>query len=275
MSPPLPGMQASLCLRLRCLLLQGQAKIKWSLPPQACCSLNEDTVDFFISYVSWVLANIMTDSSCCFWKLDRNSGCRFCRMVCLKSWADFYTLIYTPLSGAEEAQWVVRPAHHCFLWWRWWSDTLWVTLVRLWLHLLSCNLWTIVVEISLQFYRHMQVSAFIKFHIWCWESTCFFSFNVVIILQSSLVGVQAKQNPISFTKPAVVMVLANAWLGAPISMEVDVLYGRMGVLWMQVFWKKEEMEMVRYSSVHRETLQRKAVIGAEFASVLPVRNSLT
>jgi hypothetical protein len=39
---------------------------------------------------------------------------------------------------------------------------------------------------------------------------------------------------------------------------------------MQVFWKKEEMEMVRYSSVHRETLQRKAVIGAEFASVLPV-----
>jgi hypothetical protein len=71
------------------------------------------------------------------------------------------------------------------------------------------------------------------------------------------------------------MVLANAWLGAQISMELDVVYGRMGVLWMQVFWKKEEMEMVRYSSVHRETLQRKAVIGAEFASVLPVRNSLT
>ncbi|CAM6009308.1 unnamed protein product [Sphagnum balticum] len=43
-----------------------------------------------------------------------------------------------------------------------------------------------------------------------------------------------------------------------------------GSLHSTVFWKKEEMEMVRYSSVHRETLQRKAVIGAEFASVLPV-----
>jgi hypothetical protein len=33
--------------RLRCLLVQGQAKMKWSSPSQACCSLNEDTIDFF------------------------------------------------------------------------------------------------------------------------------------------------------------------------------------------------------------------------------------
>lgn len=30
------------------------------------------------------------------------------------------------------------------------------------------------------------------------------------------------------------------------------------------------MDMVRHSSVHRETLQRRAVIGSEFRSVLPV-----
>ncbi len=130
-----------------------------------------------------------------------------------------FILLSTPTVRSWRSQWVVRPAHHCFLWWRWWSDTLWVTLVRLWLHLLSCNLRTIVVEISLQFYRHMLVSAFIEFHIWCWESTCFFSFNVVVILQSSLVGAQAKQHPTSFTKPAVVVVVANAWLWALISME--------------------------------------------------------
>ncbi len=37
---------------------------------------------------------------------------------------------------------------------RWWSDTLWVTLIRLWLHWLSCYCQIVVVEISLQFYRY-------------------------------------------------------------------------------------------------------------------------
>jgi len=43
---------ASLCrplcaFRLRCLLVQGQAKMKWSLPSQAHCSLNDNTFDLF------------------------------------------------------------------------------------------------------------------------------------------------------------------------------------------------------------------------------------
>jgi len=52
-------------------------KIKWSeaLPSKACCSLNEDT-DFLICYVSWVLANVTTQSSCWSCKCDRNSGHR-------------------------------------------------------------------------------------------------------------------------------------------------------------------------------------------------------
>jgi hypothetical protein len=37
---------------------------------------------------------------------------------------------------------------------RWRSDTLWVTLIRLWLHWLSCYCQIVVVEISLQFYRY-------------------------------------------------------------------------------------------------------------------------
>jgi len=37
--------------RLRCLLAQGQPKMKWSIPSQACCSLNEDTIDFLINNV--------------------------------------------------------------------------------------------------------------------------------------------------------------------------------------------------------------------------------
>jgi hypothetical protein len=42
---------------------------------------------------------------------------------------------------------VVMAACCCCLWWRWWSDALWATLIRLWLHLLSCYLQIVVLEI--------------------------------------------------------------------------------------------------------------------------------
>ncbi len=54
-----------LCLRLRSLLVQGQTKRKQSLLSQAWCSLNEDTIDFLIS--NGVVANVMSESSCCFY----------------------------------------------------------------------------------------------------------------------------------------------------------------------------------------------------------------
>jgi len=50
---------------------------------------------FFISDVSWVLANITSESSHCFWKSNRNSGRRLCIMVCPSFWEDYYMLIYT------------------------------------------------------------------------------------------------------------------------------------------------------------------------------------
>ncbi len=100
---------------------------------------------FLISNVSWVLANITSESSHCFRKGNRNSGRRLCIMACPSFWEDYYMLIYThfidllstPTVGSWWTQWVVMAAYHCCLWWRWWSVTLWVTLMRLWLHSLS------------------------------------------------------------------------------------------------------------------------------------------
>ncbi len=50
---------------------------------------------FLISNVSWVLVNITSESSHCFRKGNRYSGCRLCIMVCPSFWEDYYMLIYT------------------------------------------------------------------------------------------------------------------------------------------------------------------------------------
>jgi hypothetical protein len=57
-------------------------------------------------------------------------------------------------------------ACQCYSWWKWWSDTLWVALIRLWLHSVLCWFWfcwiwqndclqTFVVEFSLQSHKPM------------------------------------------------------------------------------------------------------------------------
>jgi hypothetical protein len=47
----------------------------------------------FISFVSSMAAIIRTESSCCFWKCNRNSRGRFfCFVGCLKFCADYYRL---------------------------------------------------------------------------------------------------------------------------------------------------------------------------------------
>jgi hypothetical protein len=88
-------LSVSLCGWLRCLLFMGKSKMKWNfLPSQACCSLNRRLLTCGISCVSWVLDNMMSESSCGLGD-DRNSEyCRFAIMVCLKSWAKYYILIY-------------------------------------------------------------------------------------------------------------------------------------------------------------------------------------
>lgn len=55
------GSLLSLCLELRCLLVQGQSKMEWSLSSQAYCTVWMRVLNFFCCYnVSWVLARIMT-----------------------------------------------------------------------------------------------------------------------------------------------------------------------------------------------------------------------
>ncbi len=54
---------------------------------QACCSMNEDTRNFFVflAFVCCVAANITTESlSVCQEKKQKNSGCRFRIMICPK-----------------------------------------------------------------------------------------------------------------------------------------------------------------------------------------------
>ncbi len=50
---------------------------------------------FFISDVSGVLANIMSESSHCFRKGNIYSGHRLCILVCPRFWEDYYMLIHT------------------------------------------------------------------------------------------------------------------------------------------------------------------------------------
>ncbi len=57
------------------------------------------------------------------------------RFMLLANWGLFVCVVY--------CDW------HCYLWWRWCSGTLWMTLTSLWLHSLSFYFESVVVEISL------------------------------------------------------------------------------------------------------------------------------
>ncbi len=63
--------------------------------------------------------------------------------VYLFAWKSGLITVYlsTPLTVKSWwSQCVVMAVHHCYSWWRWWLDTLWVTLTRSWPHSLSCYL---------------------------------------------------------------------------------------------------------------------------------------
>jgi hypothetical protein len=107
-------------------------------PAQACCSLNEYILTFQLAtiYTSWVPANIMT-SWLSLWLTFGNvaepQGADFHIIVFLKIWADYiYTYIYTAIFVRSWwSEWGVVAATHCHSWWRWWANTLWVTLTRI------------------------------------------------------------------------------------------------------------------------------------------------
>ncbi len=129
------------------LLTPATNQWKWFVSlPLAVAACMRMLFTFVTSYISWVLANIITGSLFCFWICDGNSGCRFCRSFCPKFWADCSRLIYTHCGelmksvvsdGSLSLPWL-----QCRL--RWWSETLWVALMRLWAQLLLCYLQTVL-----------------------------------------------------------------------------------------------------------------------------------
>jgi hypothetical protein len=102
--------------------------------------------------LSWVVADIRTESSCCFQKCNRNPGCRLSRMVCPKVWADYCILIHTHCQELMKSV-VVMAACHCYSWW------------RLWLHSLSYYLKFLLSRILCNFI-YIYIYAF--FSLWVW-----------------------------------------------------------------------------------------------------------
>jgi len=159
-------MWASLCLWLRCLLLQGQAQRKWILPSEACSNLDEETI-FRLAMSLCVVANTIIESCHCFW----NIWCNIIYSACWHSVAlEYFILIYThdldPMKSVDS-----HGSLSMLFAIKWWSDTLWATLIRLWLHSLSCYFQIVIGEISLQFLDGPYCIPFHAPRMW-WLSFC-------------------------------------------------------------------------------------------------------
>jgi hypothetical protein len=101
---------------------------------------------FFIIVVSWVVANVMTESWGFFRKCDRNSGHR-CLYNSL-AWNCGLIIIYLPRPAVRSwwSKWGIMAACYCYSWWGWWSCTLWVTLIGFLPHSSLCYLQSVVGE---------------------------------------------------------------------------------------------------------------------------------
>lgn len=108
----------SLCLRLRWLLVLGQAKMQWHYTRKLAAVAWMRILDFFSRYMDWVPANIMTEFFHCFWRYDRNSGCR----CFYHSLPEFLGGWPSTLNDSGCWHWVMAVCHH-YSRWRWWPDT--------------------------------------------------------------------------------------------------------------------------------------------------------
>ncbi len=84
--------------------------------------------------------------NCCWQNCNWKSGCF------AWNFGQINVLLLTATSGKWCGECVAMAACLYYSWWRWWSDTLWVMLIMLWLHLLYY-----VVEISLQFNKYVKL----------------------------------------------------------------------------------------------------------------------
>jgi hypothetical protein len=67
--------------------------------------------------------------------------------------------------------------HHSYSWWRWWSDTLWATLIRLWPHSLSCYPQTVVKSFLCNLIDMLSVFLWEK---WMWQANFISAYCVQI-----------------------------------------------------------------------------------------------
>ncbi len=105
------------------------------------------TIPLYFSHVSWVLTNLMTESSCCFQKEMWEKLRTWILYIELYNFRQMITDLSTPTVSSWWIQLVTMVA-----WCMWWSDTLWATLTRSQLHSVSCclSIQIIIVEVCLQ-----------------------------------------------------------------------------------------------------------------------------
>ncbi len=85
---------SNICLLMcdTCLLFRYLVILSWVTLISSCIFIREYRECWGLSLL---YAGLTSESSHCFRKGNRNSGCRLCIMVCPSFWEDYYMLIYT------------------------------------------------------------------------------------------------------------------------------------------------------------------------------------
>jgi len=117
---------------MKSILLLWFPAIRGLYPHKLATAWMRVLLTFLMSCFSWVLANIMTEFPCWFWKL----GMQIFVSVPI-FWVD-----YCKTAGSWWSHLGRMTGSNCHSFWWWWSDTLWVSLTRLWSYLfLSFSFW--------------------------------------------------------------------------------------------------------------------------------------
>jgi len=141
--------------------------MKWKLfPSEACCSLNEDTVDFFdeqcvlsaSQHHVWVFPLLSERQQKLRTQIVYNGLPKFFGkiIICLS----------TPTVGSRRTQWVVMAARHCRSWRRWWFCRLVNDSHEVMTALIVMYPVIVVVEISLQLHRSLFLLFLEAFGVW-------------------------------------------------------------------------------------------------------------
>jgi hypothetical protein len=140
--------------------------MKWSWPHKFVAPSMRMLLTFLIIYFSWVLPT----SWLCLPVASGNVRESQDTDVCLIIFLEFQLIsifLSAPTVGRWWYRWAVVAACHCCSWWRWWSDTLWVTLIRILPHslLVYCGslVWRFLCNLI-----DMWLTAFVLLSPLCW-----------------------------------------------------------------------------------------------------------